>query len=262
MAQKPVAKKVETKAVSTAVNQALILMHDQVPDHLKEHMQGGRGSENVGTEDLVIPRLEVIQTTSPAMDPKDGGYIKGATPGMLTNSVTNQLYGNEVFVVPVHYSKQWLVWKDRQKGGGFFGAYPTPDEANDRAEQEGGKKAGVEAIDTPTHLCLLVNRETGAVDEIIISMPRTKAKVSRQWNSIIRMAGGDRFARVYRIMTAQEENAKGKYFNFVVSQSGYPSKPLFTKAESLFESISKGRTIKMDTKGYDTEGDADPNTEM
>lgn len=245
---------------------ALILLHDTVPDHLKGKTSGaGRGSENVGTEDLVIPRLEVLQDLSPMCTKDDPEYNKNAEAGGLTNSVTSQLYGKEVFVVPVHYSKQWLVWKDRKKGGGFFGAYPNPEEAGDRVEQEGGKAQGVESIDTPTHLCLLVNRDTGGVDEVIISMPRTKAKISRQWNSMVKMAGGDRFARVYRITTQREENAKGKFFNFAVAQSGFPNKVLYDKAEKLYQSIAQGRTIKMDTKGYnpdDAGGDESTHSEM
>lgn len=231
---------------------ALILMHDQVPEHLQGKTQGaGRGSENVGTEDLVIPRLEVLQALSPMCTRGEAEYNPSAEPGMLANSVSGQLYGKEVFLVPVFYSKQWLVWKDRTQGGGFFGAYPSPEEAKDRADQEGGEKAGVQVVDTPIHLCLLVNRDTGGIDEVTVPMPRTKAKISRQWNSMVRMAGGDRFARVYRVTTAQEENQKGKFFNYVVAQSGFPAKSLYDKAEKLYESISKGRTWTMDKTGYD-----------
>lgn len=267
-AKKPEPKKPEPRtAVSTDVKEkSLVLIQDQVPEHLQGRTQGaGRGSENVGTEDLVIPRLEVLQALSPMCVKGEAEYNKDAEPGMLTNSVTRQLYGKEVFVVPVHYSKQWLVWKDRQKGGGFFGAYPDAEAAKVRVTEEGGEKAGIEAIDTPTHLCLLVNRETGDVDEVIVSMPRTKAKISRQWNSMIRMAGGDRFARVYRVTSQHEKNQKGDFYNFAIAQSGFPSKGLFAKAERLWQSIDKGRTFKMDTTGFDPgaqPGGDDDNGEM
>lgn len=268
MAQKPSNKKDESRKQQTANvpaqqegGGALILMHDTPPAHIQTGQ--GRGSENVQTDDLVIPRLEIVQAMSPCLDPNnEAEYIKGAKIGDLINSVTNQNYGREVFVVNVHYTKQWLVWKDRKQGGGFFGAYPNPEEAADRVEQEGGKNAGIEAIDTPTHLCLIVDRENGRVDEILVSMPRTKAKVSRAWNSMIRLAGGDRFGRVYRLTTAQEKNKRNEaYQNFVVAQSGYPAKPLFDKAEKLWQSVSSGgRTIKMDTKGYDPAADGDGDT--
>jgi len=262
MAKKPEVKKPapKTTAVSTSVREkAMVLVQDEVPDHLLAATQGaGRGSENVTTEDLVIPRLEVLQALSPMCTKGNADYNKAADPGMLMNSVTKQLYGTEVFVVPVHYSKQWLVWKDRKQGGGFFGAYPDQESANDRAQQEGGEKAGVTAIDTPTHLCLLINRETGHVDEVMVSMPRTKAKISRQWNSMIRMAGGDRFARVYRITSNSEKNANGDFYNFAVAQSGFPAKGLYERAEKLWASIDQGgRVVKMDVTGFDADEDSD-----
>ena len=265
-------KKAEPKKAATgtqvatkpAVNdsESLVLVQDQVPEYL-QGQQEARGSEHVGTEDLVIPRLEVVQAQSPAITEGDPGFVKGAKLGDLINSVTNQIYGREVFVVPVHYSKQWLVWRDRQKGGGFRGAYPNPEEAKDRVEQEGGKAAGFEAVDTPTHLCLIVNRETGGVDEIIVSMPKTKAKVSRQWNSMIKMAGGDRFSRVYRIMSQSETNAKGTFQNYVIGQSGFPSKALYQRAEKLYLAVKGGeRNVVMDVKGFDAGGDTDEEGDM
>jgi hypothetical protein len=177
---------------------------------------------------------------SPAIEKSDPGYIKGAEAGDLYNSVTRQLYGKEVFIVPIHYSKQWLVWRDKKNGGGFLGAFSTPEEAQARIEQEENQK-GLESIDTPVHVCLIVNRESGGADEIVISMPRTKAKISRQWNSMIKMAGGDRFGRVYRVTTNLEENPKGKYYNFAIAQSGFPVKQLYDKAAKLYEAITAGK---------------------
>lgn len=259
-------KKKEEQEPGTSVQKtdaaAMILVGDK---HDLSHLNAGnRGSEQVGMDDLVIPRLEIVQSQSPCLDKSDPGYIPGAAIGDLVNSVTNTNYGREVFVVPVHYTKQWLVWKDRKQGGGFFGAYPNPQEAADRVEQEGGKEKGVESIDTPTHLCLLVDTKNGTVDEIIVSMPRTKAKVSRNWNAMIKLTGQDRFARVYRIATAQEKNKRGEtYQNYVIAQSGFPAKALYARAENLYKQISAGqRNVVMDTKNYDAGEPAGGDSEM
>ena len=240
-------------SVTTGEGAAMILMGDKADlSHIKTDQT--RGNENVKQDDLVIPRLEVVQALSPALKPDDPGFCEGAKMGDLLNSVTNQTYGREAFIVPVHYTKQWLVWKKRTAGGGFFGAYPSPEEAKDRCEQEGGERGNIEVIDTPTHLCLLVNPQTGKTEEVVLSLPRTKAKVSRAWNSMIKLTGQDRFARVYRVSTAVEKNQKGEFYNFVIAQAGAPNKVLYQRAEALFNQIAHGgRTINMDTKGYDTE---------
>lgn len=238
---------------------SLVVVQDQVPDYIKQ--EGNRGSENVTMEDMVIPRLEIVQGLSPAVKRGDPGYIDGAKLGDLNNSVTRKLYGDEIFLVPVHFSVQYLVWQQRRyidpatnkevsTDGGFFGAYPTQHEAQARADQEGGLAKGIEVLDTPQHLCLSVDRETGDVEEIMVSMPRTKAKISRQWNSLIKLAGGDRFSRVYRLGTELQKNTQGDFYNFSVKQAGFPSKNLYERAEALYEVVSKGeRRVVMDVTG-------------
>lgn len=260
MAKKPEPKKDKEDpkpGTSVATNgakvdtSAMILSGDKMPtpDYIKQ--DSNRGSENVGTDDLVIPRLEVLQALSPQLTEGEAEYIAGAKQGDLVNSVTRQNYGREVFVVPVFYTKQWLVWRDRKLGGGFKGAFPNPELAKDRiAELMAEGEKGYEAIDTPTHLCLLVNHSAGTIDEVMVSMPRTKAKVSRAWNSQIKLAGGDRFSRVYRITSAVEENEKGKFYNYVVASAGFPAKPLYAKAEALYKQMIEGaRRVVMDVKG-------------
>lgn len=219
--------------------------------HIK---QSQRGNENVGVEDLAIPRLEVVQGLSEALKVGQPGYIEGAKQGDLINSVTNTNYGREVFVVPIFFSKQWLVWKLYTEGGGFFGAFNTPAEAEARLEEaveEGNKREHLEIIDTPVHLCLLVDHRNSTVAEVMVPLSKTKAKVSRAWNTMIRMAGVDRFARVYRLTTALEKNKKNQeYWNFVVAQAGAPNPVLYAAAEKLFNQMAKGeRTVVMDTKG-------------
>lgn len=263
------AKKNEAKSVAVAPKaehpkSAMVLVTDQVPDHIKPG--GGRGNEKVGVDDLVIPRLEIVQGLSPAMKPGDPGFIKGAQQGMLNNSVTRELYGDTVHLVPVYYSKQYLVWRNRKKAAdlkidsasnGFFGAFSTPEEAEARAKAEGGEAKAIEVVDTPTHLCMLLNMDTGKIEEIMVSMPKTKAKISRQWNSMSKLAGGDRFSRVYRLGSNLQKNQLGDFYNFTVAPAGFPSKDVYALAESLYTKVAEGkvRTV-MDTSHMET-GDAD-----
>lgn len=246
---------------------SLILIQDERPDHIKRGMQ--RGSENVKTDDLVIPRLEIIQALSPQVKEGDPKYNPAARPGMLFNTVTNRVYGKEAFIVPVFYQKMWNVWMMRKTPdgkalpGGFFGSYPSPEEAADRQKKEGGEAKFIEVVDTPQHLCLLVDAHgDGSVTEVMLSMPRTKAKVSRQLNSQVKLAGGDRFARVYRITTQVEKNPKGDFYNYVISPCGHPAKPLYDRAEKLYEAVSSGvrRVVAHEDDAPDA-GDQ-PNAEM
>jgi hypothetical protein len=66
---------------------------------------------------------------------------------------------------------------------------------------------------------------------------------------MIKLAGGDRFARAYEVGTKQESNSKGTFFNFIVSNKGFPSKQTFARAESLYEKVKTGaaRVVMHDT---------------
>jgi len=266
--QKPAAPKHPTIAQN---HEPMVLVQDKVPEYLQK--TPGRGSENVGTDDLVIPRLEIVQALSPAAKRGDPGYVDGAQAGMLTNSVSRVLYGDHVVVVPVYYMKQYLVWRDRKQAPGesdreyasrpttgFFGAFYTMGEASERVEQEGGAAAHIVIIDTPQHLCLLLSG-TGDTEEIMVSMPRTKAKVSRQWNSMVRMVGGDRFSRVYKVGTGLQKNAKGDFYNFDIKPMGFPSHGLYKQAEELYNKVSSGaHRVVMDVSNMEPSGGVD--TEM
>lgn len=242
---KPAAKSAATQAKNLpAVKEDFgIIATGDAPDFIKQGQ--ARGSENVGMEDLVIPRLVVLQELSPMCKRNDPKYNKDAEPGMLVNSVTGELYGSEVHVVPVHYSKQWLVWRDQKQGGGFLGAFNSQQEANERIKQE-ENRAGLEAIDTPQHLCLIM-RPGGKLEEIMISLPRTKAKVSRNWNSMIRLTGQDSFARVYKVTSVEESKNNNDYWNFNIVPVGFPSKGIYLEAEKLYARIASGeRKIVVD----------------
>jgi hypothetical protein len=90
--------------------------------------------------------------------------------------------------------------------------------------------------------------ETGRVEEAVISMSKSKMKVSRKWNSLIRMNGGDSFSRVYRLSAVSEKNNKNQdYFNLSVAAAGFPSKALYDRAEKLYEAITNG-AVQIDRK--------------
>lgn len=256
MAKTQAKPQARTAVATTPTKTQMVLVSDQVPDYVQSGKS--RGSEGVKTEDLVIPRLEIVQALSPCLKKQDAGYIEGAEQGQLFNSVSRNLYGDKVYVVPVWFAKQWLVWKDRKHkeggSGGFFGAFNTPEDAAARQKLEGGEDKGIIVIDTPQQLCLLLDMEAGTLEEIMVSMPRSKAKISRQWNSLIRSAGGDRFSRVYELGTSEQSGPKGDFWNLTVAVRGFPTKTVYTKAEDLYIKIAAGeRAVVMDTKDLNPE---------
>jgi hypothetical protein len=221
-----------------AVKDEFELVTNEIPDFMK---QGNRGAENVGTDDMIIPRIELIQALSPVRKKSDPAYIEGAEEGMLYNNVTRTLYGTEVTVVPVYYTKQFLVWKDRKAGGGgsngFRGAFASKELA-DRAIAELAEEA-LEVSDTAQHFVLVRNGDDW--QEAVISMAKSKVKVSKRWNSLMRLSNTDSFSRAYKLSATTETNARNEsYFNFNVAALGFVNKELYERAEKLYETIRSG----------------------
>jgi hypothetical protein len=211
---------------------------EAVPDYLKGNQS--RGNEQVSAADLVIPRIELVQSLSPCRKKTDPAYIEGAEEGDLYNNVTRELYGREVKVIPVFFAKEFLLWKDRTKGGGFKGAFPTAEAAQSAREALGPEGDDVEIVDTAQQY-VLVARPDGRMDEAVISMAKSKAKVSRQWNSLIRLNANDRFSRVYNISSVADKSDKGEFHNFKVANVGYVTEDQYRRAEKTFQIITEGK---------------------
>ncbi len=228
-------KKTEVAVASKAVGD-LAFAASAVPDYIKQ--DSSRGSEEVKSSDMVLPRLEIVQALSPIKESNPD-----AREGMLFNSVTQEIIGDVAYFVPVYFRMEFLIWKDQDEGGGFFGSFPTLEQAEERKRVEVGNGENpdhLEIVDTPVHYGLRITPE-GKKEQIVISMAKTKSKVSRKWNAMIQIAGGDRFGRVYKLSSFTDENKKGQKFkNFVVQPAGFPPEAAYKEAERLYASFRSG----------------------
>ena len=237
--------------LSTVEDAGGLVLMDELPEYLRGK-SGARGAENVTTDDMVIPRIELVQALSPARNKKDAAYIEGAEEGMLFNNVTRELYGESVTVIPVYYTKQYLVWKDRKSGGGgsngFRGAFASKSLADDAIAALG--EDGLEAIDTAQHFVLVGSGSQWL--EAVVSMAKSKMKVSKRWNSLMRLSGHDCFSRAYKLHSVTETNARNEsYFNFGIAPLGFVPKEVYDRAEKLYETIRQGG-VKV-SADYDSE---------
>jgi hypothetical protein len=204
----------------------------QVPAYINQG--SARGSEEVKATDMVLPRLEIVQALSPIKETNPD-----AREGVLFNSVTQEIIGDLVYFVPVYYRTEYLVWKLQNEGGGFFGSFNSEAEAQQRRDEviaEGNDPDHIEVVDTPVQYGLRITPDGSVCEQIVISMAKTKAKVSRKWNAMIQIGGGDRFSRVYKLTSFTDENKKGQKFkNFMVQSAGFTPEPVYRQAEKLYK---------------------------
>jgi len=231
------------------VTKAVAKKQDTLPAYMNQGP--ARGQENVTVDDLSIPRLDVIQALSPQRKKSAPEYIDGAEEGQLFNSVTNTLYGEDVTFVPVYFRKEWLLWRDRDSGGGFGGAYATPQEAAAEARERG---QGWEPSETAQHFGLIIG-DDGTIEEVVISMSRSKLKASRQLNTLAKMAGGDRFASAYKVSAVEVNGESGDYYNLNVKRTGWVDEDVYAAGETLYNAVSAGSKDVSRDHGDEAEGD-------
>jgi hypothetical protein len=210
----------------------VVLQQSEVPDFLSRGP--GMGNENVGSSDITIPRIELVQAISPVRKKSDPAYIEGCEEGDLFNSLTRQLYGKSVLFIPVLYVKEYILWKDRAKGGGFRGVANTMAEARSLINEP-----DIEVAETPQQFVLIVH-PNGTFEEAVISMPKSKNKASKRLNSLIKMIGSDRFAAVFELSSVEESGDKGDYHNYSVKQCRWVTKPEYDRAKQLYEILVAG----------------------
>ena len=142
-----------------AESKAVSLVSANVPAHVKE--SAGLGNENVSTQHLQTPRVKLLQQMNSEVDESHDAYVEGAKPGDLLNTVTNEIYGTEIYVINVHFKEDFVLWRKRESGGGLIGTYTSQSAALDHLAKEGLKAEDHEIIQTQSHLLLRKDPETG-----------------------------------------------------------------------------------------------------
>ena len=220
----------KTTAVATQVNG----FTDEMPEWMRK---GNAGSEEVTAKDMVLPRVDVIQALSPQIKKSDAAFIPGAEQGQIFNTVTGEVYGSSVTFVPVMFRSEYVLWKLRKAGGGFIGAFKTLSEAN-AALASTQNPADCEVVESHQHFAMILTGK--GAEEAVFSMTRSKLKVSRSLNTLVQIAGVDRFAKAYYIDAIEASSDKGDYWSFKVHPAGFVSQELYAKGKQLYEMIKAG----------------------
>ena len=210
-----------------------------------------KGSQNISQEDLALPFLKVLGQLSPEVNERDGKYVKGAKPGRIINTVTNELY-DQINVLPVFYKRQYIEWQDR---GASTGAPVAIHEADSDilSQTTRGKDYkdrlpnGNYLENTANHFVILMGSSPTTA---LISMKATQLKVSRKWNSMmmgIKLQGKNglftppTYSHIYNLSTVQMSNDKGTWFGWDVSKVGpVEDRATYDIAKNFAETVGKG----------------------
>ena len=212
-----------------------------------------KGSQNIAQDDLALPFLKVLGQLSPEVNKQNSKYVKGAEPGMIINTVTNELYDGSkgVNVLPVYYKRQYIEWQER---GTSTGAPVHIYEAGDDIPKTTRGKDNKDRLPngnyletTASHFVLLLGNNPSTA---LVSMKATQLKISRKWNSqmmSIKMKGKNgmftppTYSHIYNLKTVQMSNDKGTWFGWDVSLIGpVKDQSVYAVAKNFSERVNTG----------------------
>ena len=213
-----------------------------------------KGSQNMTQDDLALPFLKVLGQLSPEVNKRDGKYVEGAEPGMILNSVTNEVFDGTkgVQVLPVFYERKYVEWADRgdSKGAPVAIHNAESDIVSTTTRDKSFKDRlpnGNYLENTANHFVIVLGKSPQSA---LISMKATQLKISRKWNSMmmgIKLQGKNglftppTYSHIYNLKTVQMSNDKGTWFGWDVSKVGpIEDKSVYENAKSFAEKVGKG----------------------
>lgn len=208
---------------------ALFGNKETLPAHLQS--SGATGNENVGQEDVALPRLKLLQKISAEVE--DLGMEAAEK---YYNTITGEVY-KAPYVINLHYSREFAVFKDRKLGNEFQGTFDT----------EADALAHIETLDRPDdykitqtgrHVLLLLDEEGHPVTPAVFNMSNTALQVSRMWNSQF-VSGmhkdAPRYASVWQLGIKRMSNNAGSWVVPEPKQVGWVDEEMLAEVQEYYE---------------------------
>lgn len=172
---------------------------DQLPASYYEEMENfaGAGAEEIGAEEVAIPRFRILQANSPETIKKNEKYIEGAEGGMIYSEVLRKVIDGEkgVLFCVVKFKRtvvEWTPRNDKGEGGEFVADHGSNFSIlNTKNLDDRGRplsEGGNELSDTYNFYGFLFEKDSVDYEPCIISMSRTQIKIGKRMNTDIRRA--------------------------------------------------------------------------
>jgi hypothetical protein len=217
-------------------------------------MQGAAKTDDFKREDLTIPFLVIVQSTSSYIIRGDADFIESARPGDILDTM-NKTPRQKVAFVPVKYAVTYSEWKPNR--GGLVQSWGEDRTKYDASNGSFGTRKTVEGHDivpAATYYGLVI-AEDGSTTEVVLNMSGSQFKKSRRLNSLINMLetrkpDGEVFtppmyARVYAMETVQESNDLGNWFGWKIEPGAMllkvdGGKSIFQRADKMRRQLDEG----------------------
>jgi len=216
-----------------------------------------KGFENMTQDDLALPFVRILGQLSPQVTQGDAKFIESANPGMIYNTVTNDLFDGKkgIKVISCYYKKDYPEWNDRGEGPGAPAAVHRPGSPVIKTGKREGSKIRLpngNYLEETASYYVMVETKTGAYTPALITMKSTQLNVSKKWNAMMKTIqipdGKGGFAIppmhgvVYNLTSTLQKNDKGSWYGWVVIQDRVleqKDKSLYLSAKDFKGNVSK-----------------------
>jgi hypothetical protein len=215
------------------------------------------GFDNVDSKSLALPFLKVLGQLSPQVTQGDSQFISEARPGMIYNTVTDELYNGQegITVIPCFYKLEYIEWKDRDKGAvAPVNVYPADSDIMSKTTRGDDGKDRLEngnyVEETASHYVLVVEPDKSST--ALITMKSTQRKKSKKWNSMMMSLRAKRkdgkgffrpapFTQSYNLKTVLEKNNLGSWYGWEIEHTGQvESEETIKAAFDFYNSCKQG----------------------
>lgn len=223
-----------------------------IPEHLRSAVGSHDGKENVGKEDLLIPRLCVAQALSPQLKKDNEAFIRGLQVGDLFNSVTGRVYGEKVRVIPLFFFKQYIHFTPMSEGGGIVAQYQKESEVpRELLEWKDGRPPVV--TEFKNRMVCVEDPETKELELAVLSFKSTGMKFAKKLNSLIMMVKNlPAYAKFYVIKSVKQSKGQQEWYGMAPFPDEWVPAAFFEAAKGFFQQLQDGG-YKVDVSGIEEE---------
>lgn len=239
-----------------------------IPDYLREApTEPIRGAENVESADIIMPALKICGKQSPQFDENNDKHIEGIEQGQLFNTISREVYGSTIHIVPIYEIKTRRKLRPFGEDGGpycqsFDGKHGVGDPGgvcrNCKERLFGKKSDGSVARPSCTEyfnfVFLVMPEGEMPKDQIWKVLPRpetvsvfdfksTSFSAGQQFLSMLKMRNRDWCSTVFKMTTSPMSKGKNSWHVPVMDNAGWLSeqgyklcKPLYEEIKLVFES--------------------------
>lgn len=217
------------------------------------------GLENVTANDVIIPRLTILQALSPQVTKSKPEFIKGAEQGNFCDTGTNEIFVDSISVIPCFFARVFLEWAPRSTGKGLVKNHGVDASILDRCtpDEKGRQMLANGNLIAETATYYVLNMSAGG-RRSFIPMSSTQLRAARRWMTLItaeKVARADGstftppiFYRQWEATPVEQSNNDGSWYGWkfeagIALPQMDDGRHWLNEAKAFYEQVRSGAVV-------------------